>query len=154
MYSNLPCKLASPYITVVRREFGAIEPPQTHSKLLFTQASPFITMVEMVRCGRTTPNSFQPPLWACFPLCHSDSRRFGVFKPHQTHSNLPCRPTSPFVTVIRGGSMYSNLPKLIRTFPVGPLHPSSQWFEEVWRGPNRTKLTPTLPVGLLPPWSQ
>jgi len=67
------------------------------------QLSPSSQWFKWVRCGRTAPNSL----------------------------NLPCRPASRFVTVIRGGSVYSNLPKLTPTFPVGPLHPSSQWFEEV-----------------------
>jgi len=84
--------------------FGVVEPPRTQSNL---------------------------PCKACIPLHHSSSRRFGVFEPPQTHSNLPCGPASPFVTVIRGGSVYSNLPRLTRTIPVGLLPPTSQWFEEV-----------------------
>ena len=40
-----------------------------------------------------------------FLLQHSGSRRFGVVEPLQTNSNLPCRPASPFVTVVRGGSV-------------------------------------------------
>jgi len=86
---------------------------------------------EAVRCSRTFSNSLQTALHASFPLHHSGLRRFGAVKPPRTHSNLPCRPASPFVTVIRGGSVYSNLPKLTRTFPVGQLPPTSQWFEEV-----------------------
>ena len=31
-----------------------------------------------------------------FTLHHSGSRRFGEVEPHQTHSNLTCRPASPF----------------------------------------------------------
>jgi len=81
---------------------------------------------EKVRCSRTSSNSLQTALHASFPLHHSGLRRFGVVEPPQTHSNLPCRPASPFITVVRGGSERSN----------------------------RTKLTPTLPAGLLPPLSQ
>ena len=122
------------YITVVRR--GSVQ-----SNLFeLTQNCPSRKLppssqgFETVRCGRTAPNTLKPSLWACFPLCHSDSRMFGVFEPPQTHSNLSCRPASPYITVVRGGSVYSNLPKLTQTFPVGPLHPPSQWFEEVRRG--------------------
>ena len=86
---------------------------------------------EEVRCIRTSPNSSEPSLYACSPLCHSGSRRFGEVEPPGTLSNQPCRPASPFVTVVRGGSVYSNLPELTRTFPVSLSPPSSQWFEEV-----------------------
>ena len=40
-----------------------------------------------------------------YPLYHSGSRRFGVVEPPWTHSKLPCRPASPFITVVRGGSI-------------------------------------------------
>ena len=56
---------------------------------------------------------------------------FGGVEPPQTHSNVPCRPVSPFVTVLRGGSVYSNLPERTRFFPVGLFPHSSPWFEEV-----------------------
>ena len=62
----------------------------------------------------------QTTLEAHFTLHHSGLRRFGEVEPHQTHSNLPCRPASPFVTVIRGGSVYSNLPKITEGCPVLP----------------------------------
>jgi len=77
---------------------------------------------EEVRCSRTSSNSLQTAVLASFPFHHSGSRRFGELEPPRTRSNLPCGPASPFVTVIRGGSEYSNLPKLTRTFPIG-LHP-------------------------------
>ena len=82
------------------------------------------------RCSRTSSNSLQTALQASFPLHHSGLRRFGVVEPPRTRSKLPCGPASPFVTLIRGGSVYSNLPKLTRTFPGGLLPPTSQWFEE------------------------
>ena len=44
-------------------------------------------------------------------------------------SNLPCRPTSPFITVVRGDSVWTNRPELSRTCPVGLLTPSSQWIK-------------------------
>ena len=69
---------------------------------------------EKVRWGQTAPNSLQCSLYACIPIRHSGSRRFGEVnrEPPQTHSNLPCRPASPFVTVVRGGSVWLNHPKL------------------------------------------
>ena len=68
--------------------------------------------LEDVRCSRTFPNSLQTALEACFPFHHSGSRRFYVVEPPRTHS---CRPASPFVTVIQGGSVYLNLPELTQT---------------------------------------
>ena len=110
-----------------------------------------------VRCGRTAPNSVEPALSARFPLHHSGLGRFGVVEPPRTQSNLPCRPAylhhsgsgrfgvveprtqsnlpcrpaSPFITVVRGGSVWSNRPELTRICPVGLLPPSSQCFGEV-----------------------
>ena len=66
------------------RRFGVVEPPRTHSKLPCRPASS--SRFEEVRCGRTTPNSLE----------------------------LTCRPASPCITVVRGGSVWSNLPKLTR----------------------------------------
>ena len=82
---------------------------------------------EEVRCCRTAPNSLLP---SCFPLRHSPSRRFGVFEPPRTHSHLPCWLASPFIAVVRGGSVRSNRHERTQTFPVGLLPPTSQWFEE------------------------
>ena len=87
--------------------------------------------IEDVRCSRTFPNSLQTSLEACFPFHHSGSRRFDVVEPPRTHSILPCRPASPFVTVIQGGSVQLNLPELTPNCPSGQLPPSSQWFEWV-----------------------
>ena len=42
-------------------------------------------------------------LLARFTLHHSGSRRFGEVEPPQTHSNLSCRPATPYITVVRGG---------------------------------------------------
>ena len=129
-YWNLPCRPASPCITVVRGgsvcsnhseltrtcplgrfplhhsgsgRFGMVEPPQTQSNLPCRPASPFITCL----------------------------RRFGVVEPPRTQSNLPCRPASPFITVLREGSVCSNRSELTRTCPVGPLPTASQWFGKV-----------------------
>ena len=89
-------------------------------------------------CGRTATSSLEPALHsldpslqASFPLHHSGSSWFGVVEPPRTHSNLPCRPVSPFVTVVRGGSVGSNYPKLTPTFPVGLFPPLLQCFEKV-----------------------
>ena len=128
---------------------------------------------EEVRCGRNTPNSLKTALWACFPLYHSGSRRFSVVEPPQTHSNLPCRHASPCITVVRGGSAWSNHPDPHSNLPSRPASPASQWFEEVWCGgttlncrpsspfitvvrggsmwSNHKELTRNCPVGLLPP---
>ena len=86
---------------------------------------------EEVRCSRTSPNSLQTALQASFPLQHSGSSGFGVVEPPRTHSNLPCRPASPFVTVVRGGSVGSTYPKRTPTFPVGLFPPLLQCFEKV-----------------------
>lgn len=61
-----------------------------------------------------TPNCLE----AFFPLHYSGSMKFGVVEPPQTHSNLPCRAASPFVTMVPGGSRWFNCPELIRTCPV------------------------------------
>ena len=166
MYSNLP-KLTPTfpvgrlplYITVVRR--GSVQSnllevtPNCPSRKL----PPSSQWFEMVRCGRTSSNSLQPSPWACFPLCHSDSRRFGVFEPP---SNLPCRPASPYITVVRRGSVQSNFLELSpncpsRKPPPSPCGPASP-FVTVIRGgsvySNLPKLTQTFPVGLRPPTSQ
>jgi len=97
---------------------------------LVGQLPPTSQWFEEVQCSRTSSNSLKTALPASFPLHHSGSRRFGELEPPRTRSNLPCGPASPFVTVIRGGSVHSNLPKLTLTFPVGRLPPTSQWFEE------------------------
>ena len=89
---------------------------------------PTAQWLEVVRCSRTFPTSLKTALEACFPFHHSGSRRFAVVEPPRTHAFLPA---SPFVTVIQGGSVFLNLPELTRTFPVGLLPPSSQWFEVV-----------------------
>ena len=67
------------------------------------QLPPSAQWFEWVRCGRTA----------------------------RTHSNLPCRPASPFVTVVRGGSVGSTYPKLTPTFPLGLFPPLLQCFEKV-----------------------
>ena len=85
---------------------------------------------ERKRAGREAELKTQ----ASFPLLHSGSSGFGVVEPPRTHSNLPCRPASPFVTVVRGGSVGSNYPKLTPTFPVGLFPLLLQKFREVLPG--------------------
>ena len=41
-------------------------------------------------------------------LYYTSSRRFGVVESPRTQSNLPCRPASPFITVVRGSLVWSN----------------------------------------------
>ena len=124
--SNLPCRPASPLHHSGLRRFGVFEPLQTHSNLPCRPASP----------------------------CISGLGRFGVVEPPRTQSNQTCRPAYPFITVVRGGSVWSNRPELTRTCPIGLLPP----FITVVRGgsvwSNRFELTRTCPVGLLSPSSQ
>ena len=134
-----------------------VEPPQTHSKLPCSPSSPAGKWFEEVWCGRTTPYSLEPAQQACFPLHDSGSKRFGVVEQPQAYSNLPCRPASPFVTVVPGGSVWSNRHKLTRTCPVGLLLPSCHWFEVVHEGSVQSNLpehTPNYPSGQTPPSSQ
>ena len=150
--SNLPCRPASPFSTVVRGRSVCLNRPKltrtcpvgfikvvrggsvrsNRSELTRTSPEgllpPTSQWLEVVRCSRTFPNSLKTALEACFPFHHSGSRRFDVVEPPRTHAFLPA---SPFVTVIQGGSVYLNLTELTRTFPVGLLPPSSQWFEVV-----------------------
>ena len=130
MWLNLPCRPTSPFITVVpggsvwtnrpklsrtcpvglltpsSQWFGEV--PSNRPELSRTcpvgLLLPSSQWFGEVRCVRTTPNSLEPALSARFPLHHSGSGRFGVVEPPRTHSNLPCRPASPFITVVRGGS--------------------------------------------------
>ena len=122
---------ASPFVTVVRG--GSVS--SNHSKLTQTFPAgllpPTSQWFEDVRCGRTIQNSLEPSLYACIPLRHSGSRRFGEVEPPQTHSNLPCRRAFPYITVVREGSVQLNLPELTPNCPSDQLPPSSQWFEEV-----------------------
>ena len=59
----------------------------------------------------------EPSLYACMPLRHGGSKRFGEVEMPQTHMNLPCRPASPYITVVRGDSVQLNVPKLTQNFP-------------------------------------
>ena len=145
--SNLPCRPASPFSTVVRGRSVCLNRPKltrtcpvgfikvvrggsvrsNRSELTRTSPEgllpPTAQWIEDVRCSRTFPNSLKTALEACFPFHHSGSRRFDVVEPPRTHSFLPA---SPFVTVIQGGSVFLNLPELTRTFPVGLLPPSGR----------------------------
>ena len=128
---------ASPFSTVVR--VGSVwsnrpELTRTFPVGLLPHLSQWF---EEVRCSRTTPTLLEPSLSACLPFRHSGPRRFGVVdlpRAHSnlpfTHSTLPFRPASPFSTVVRVGSVWSNRPELTRTFPVGLLPHLSQWFDE------------------------
>ena len=133
-HSNLPCRPASPFVTVVRGGSVGSNYPKLTPTFPVGLFSPLLQCFEKVRCIRTSPNSLEPNsqleplnirstviLWRKVDIAlalfrdqldirHSGSRRFGGVEPPQTHSNVPCRPVSPFVTVIRGGSVYSNLP--------------------------------------------
>ena len=147
----------------------------THSNLPVGMLPTSSQWFEEVRCGRTTPNSLEPV--GLLPLQQSGSRRFGVVEPPRTHSKLLCRPYSPYITVVRGGSVWSNRPELTRTCPACfPLHhsgsrrfgvvephrthsklhcrPASPCITVV-RGvsvlSNHPKLTRNCPVGLFPP---
>ena len=51
-----------------------------------------------------------------------------MVEPLRTHSNLPCRPASPFITVVRGGSVWSNRPELSGTWPAARgIRPTGQF---------------------------
>jgi len=82
----------------------------------------------LLKLTRTFPVGLLPPLSQWFGEVRCS--RTSLNSP-RTHSNLPCKTASPYITVVRGGSVYSNLPRLTRTFPVGLLPRTSQWFEEV-----------------------
>ena len=128
-----------------------VEPPQTHSKLPCSPSSPAGKWFEGVWCGRTTTYSLEPAQQACFPVHESGSKRFGVVEPLQAYSNLPCRPASPFVTVVLGGSVWLNRHKLTRICPVGLLLHSSHRFEVVQGDSvqsNLPELTRNCPSGL------
>ena len=64
-----------------------------------------------------------------YPLYHSGSRRFGLVEPPWTHSKLPCRPASSFITVVRGGSI--GLPRT--TLLIGEIGLQGS-FKCVWGG--------------------
>ena len=103
---KLPCWLASPSSTVVRG--GSV----WSNHLQVTRNYPVGLLpqtekwFEEVRCGRTTLNSFK----------------------------MPCRPASPCITVVQGGSVRSNHPELTRNCPIGLPPNASHWFVEVQCG--------------------
>ena len=112
-HSKLPLRPASPFITVVRGGSGRSNRTKLTPTFPVRSNRPKLTRTfpvgllpptsqwfEDVRCSRTFPNSLQTALEARLTLQHTGSRRFGEVEPHQTHSNLPCRPASPFVTVL------------------------------------------------------
>ena len=125
------CRPASPFVTVVEGASVGSNRPKRTPTFLVGLLPPSSQRFEEVRCSRTSPNSLDPFLYACSPLRHSGLRRFGEVEPPQTHSTLPCRPASPYSTVVRGGSVQLNLPELTPNCPSGQLPPSSQWFEWV-----------------------
>ena len=131
-YSNLPCRpafISSQWFQEVQcsrttpnsfelslcdsgsRRFGGVQPPGTHSNL----------PCWLYQCGSRRFSEVEH---------HSGSRKFGAVEPQQAHT-LPCIPASPLFTVVRGGSVRSNRPKVTQTFPVGLLPPTSQWFTKV-----------------------
>ena len=135
-YSREPAQQACfPLHDSGSKRFGVVELTPTFPVGLPPLSSQWC---QEVRCGRTATSSLEPALQASFPRQHSGSRGFGVVEPPRSHSNLPvgllphssqwlkeirwgrtapnhsnlpCRPASPFVTAIRGGSVYSNLPE-------------------------------------------
>ena len=87
--------------------------PRTHPHLSCTPSFPFITVV---RGGSVWSN--YPELTRTFPirLLFPSSQWFGVVKLPRTHSNLSCTPSVPFITVVRGGSVWSNYPNSLAPF--------------------------------------
>ena len=159
VYSNLlkltrtfPAALLPP--SVIRGGSVYLNLPKLTRTFPVALLPPTSQWFEDVRCTQTSPNSLETSLYACIPLRHSGSRWFGEVKPPQTHSNFPCRPASPYITVVWGGSVWSNHPELTRIFPVGLLPPLVTVVRGGSVGSNRHKLTPIFPVGLLPPSSQ
>ena len=75
-----------------------------------------------------------------------------MVEPPRTHSKLPCRSAYPCITVVRGGSVWSNHPKLTRNCPVGLLPPASQWFEEVRCGRTTPNSLDTALWAFFPLW--
>ena len=102
--------------------FFNFKPPRTHSKHNFWKVAFNGTHV----CKGSSPACFllvwsnRPELTHTCPvgLLLPSSQWFGVVEPPRTHSNLLCKPASPFVTVVRGCSVWSNRPELNRTCPV------------------------------------
>ena len=128
-------RLESYYMsTVVRGDSVWSNHPELTRTCPIGLLPPAAKWFEEVRCGRTTPNSLKTALWACFPLYHSGSRRFSVVEPPQTHSNLPCRHASPCITVVRGGSEWSNHPEPHSNLPSRPASPciTVVWGGLVW----------------------
>ena len=85
-------------------------------------------------------------------ICHSGSRRFGVVEPPRTHSNLPCRPASPFITLVRCGSRRFGTVEPPRTHSQLPFRPASPFITVVRGGLvwlNHPELTRTFPVDRL-----
>ena len=105
MWSNHP-KLTQNCPVVLQesgsKRFGEVERPKLTPTFSVGLLPPLSQWFKEVRCIRTSLNS-----------------------------NLPCMPASPLVTVVQGGSVRSNCPKLTPTFPVGLLPRTSQWFEKV-----------------------
>ena len=99
---NLHCDVGgrTPTGMVLGGGFDLTEPPRTTGCSSHHSSS---RGFKEVRCSRTSPNTLATALQASFPLHHSSSRGFGVVEPPRIHSNLPCRPASPFITVVLGG---------------------------------------------------
>ena len=108
---------------------------------LFTSSEPVRTIVQHgkpnlrlnltgVRGGSTFPNLFEPLSSRENKDHRIISHEFGVVQLFRTCSN--CRPTSPYITVVRGDLVWSNHPELTRTCPIDLLPPASQWFESQW----------------------
>ena len=140
-----------------------VEPPSTRRP-----TSPCMTVVQGGSVWSNHTELTQTYPVGMHPMHYSSSLRFGLVEPPRTHLKLHCRPC---ITVVRGGSVWSNHLKLTRTYPVGLHPPSSQRFGvvvplrshlklpcksaypvveggSVWL--NHPKLTQNCPIGLLP----
>ena len=109
----------------------AVEPPRTHSKLPFRPASPYSTVVRGGSVQSNLPELTANYLSGQLPTSSQCFEGVWCGRTAPKSLKLSCRPASPFVTVVRGGSVGSNRPKLTPTFPVGLFTPSSPCFEEV-----------------------
>ena len=97
------------------------ETPNTCNTILYTRIHPSNTGSLSNPVGLLLPT----PRWFKDVWCN------GTF-PNWLETALQA--CSSFITVVRGGLVWSNRSKLTRTFPVGLLPPSWQWFEEVRSG--------------------
>ena len=147
MLCRIVACVVSPWLSVFQRSM-------VHCRLSAPVFSPpcCLSSLPIVSRCLSQPLSYRSPKFPLPPtaLPSAHSGFVPVVEPPRTHSNLP---SSPSITEVRGGSVWSNGPELTRTCPVGLPPPSSVVRGgSVWS--NRPELTLTCPVGLLPPPSQ